>query len=335
MTNRKKFLKHLAATAAASFAAPWATLDSDHKKHALTSLSEIDGTPEEIARSEDYWRYVQQAYTVDRSTIYLNSAGVNPASRMVQESVKRYSDEINQVPSQMLGLGTEGILKPQIETVRQKLANVFGVHKEEIAIVRNATEGLVNCELGFELTAGDEVLASHQIYGSMANALERRVRVEGIKLTRLSLPVPAENEDEIVQLYEEKITPRTKLIMLDHMSNKGQLFPVKKIVNMARTYDVSVIVDGAQTFGHLDFKQQDLGCDYFATSLHKWLSAPLGTGMLYIKKDKINSIRSLFPGYRPRPDNIRKFEAIGTHPIGHYLAISDAIEFYRGIGAKR
>ena len=226
--------------------------------------------------------------------------------------------------------------EPQGGGVRQRLARTVACDAEEMALTRNASESLQICQFGFDLEPGDEVLTTDQDYPRMINTFKQRERREGIQLVQCSIPVPAEDPDEIVRIFEEHITPRTRLILMCHMINlTGQILPVKPVVQMARTYDIPVIVDGAHAFAHFDFTHADLDCDYYTTSLHKWLLAPHGTGMLYVRRDKIADLWPLMAAPEQMDDNIRKFEEIGTHPAANYLAIAEALTFHQGIGAAR
>lgn len=228
------------------------------------------------------------------------------------------------------------ILEPRREGVRQRLARMFEVDSEEIALTRNASESLQTCQLGIDLKAGDEVLTTDQDYGRMINTFKQRERREGIVLKQFSIPIPAENDDEIVELFRSNITPNTKMILMCHIINiTGQILPVKKVVQMAREYDIPVVVDGAHAFAHFSFKHADLDCDYYTTSLHKWLFAPHGTGMLYVRKEKIKDLWPLMAAAESQDEDIRKFEEIGTHPAANYLAIGEAITFHEGIGDER
>jgi isopenicillin-N epimerase len=228
------------------------------------------------------------------------------------------------------------VLDPQKEGVRQRLAVMFGVDTEEIAIVRNASEGLQICQQGIDLQPGDEVLTTTQDYPRMITTFKQRERRDGIKLRQFPIPIPAEDDDEIVRLFESNITRDTKLILMCHMINiTGQILPVKKVVEMARKYDIPVIVDGAHTFAHFDFDHSDLGCDFYATSLHKWLFAPHGTGMLFVRKDKVDSLWPLMAAPETLDSDIRKFEEFGTHPAANFIAIAEALTFHEAIGADR
>jgi len=300
---------------------------------ALAKAAEYRGSPADAAGDEAFWFEIQQAFTVDRSVVNLNNAGVSPSPSVVQAAQKRHLDFSSSMPPPV---ALWEILEPQRETVRLRLARTFGADGEEIALVRNASEGLQICQLGFDLRRGDEVLTSNQDYPRMITAFEQRSRREGIVLKQFSLPVPAEDDDEIVDLFRRNITPKTKLILVCHMINlTGQILPVKRVVELGRERGIPVIVDGAQSFAHVDFNHADLGCDYFATSLHKWLFAPHGTGMLYVKREKIRDLWPLMAAPPAMAEDIRKFEEIGTHPAAQNLAIAEALTFHEGIGAQR
>lgn len=296
------------------------------------TLTGYTGSPKEIAADEAFWREVQQAFTVDRSLINLNNGGVSPAPTAVQDAMKRYLDYSNLAPVYTMW----EILEPQREGVRQRIARDFGCDTEEIALTRNASESLQICQLGIDLEPGDEVLTTTHDYGRMITTFKQRERREGIKLVQFPLPVPAEDPDEIVRLFEENITPRTRMILMCHIVNiTGQIMPVKKVVQMARAKGIPVVVDGAHAYAHFEFKHEDLDCDYYGSSLHKWLLAPHGTGLMYVRKEKIASLWPLMASPERMDDDIRKFEEIGTHPAANYLAIADALTFHQGIGAKR
>ena len=298
---------------------------------ALSKIKSATGNPKEIARDETYWREIQQGYTADRGIVNLNNGGVSPSPAIVQEAMKRHLDFSNTSPAYSMWQ----ILEPQREPVRRRMARFFNCDPEEIALTRNASEGLQICQNGFDLKAGDEVLTTTQDYGRMISTFKQRECRDGIVMKQFKIPIPAENDREIVRLFEDNITPKTKLILMCHMINiTGQILPVKKVVNMARKYDIPVIVDGAHTFAHFDFNANDLDCDYYASSLHKWLCAPHGTGMLYVRKEKIADLWPLQAPGECGKDDIRKFEEIGTHPAANYLAIGDALTFHQGIGSK-
>ncbi len=299
---------------------------------ALQELGERSDPPDKIACDENLWFQVGQAFTVDRSIVNQNNGGVSPSPRIVQEAMKRHLDYSNTAPPYTMWQ----ILEPQREAVRERFARQFGCDTEEIAFTRNASESLQICLFGLDLQPGDEVLTTNQDYPRMVNTLKQRERREGIVLHQFSIPVPAEDPDEVVSRFERHITPRTKLILMCHMVNlTGQIMPVRRVVEMARAKGIPVIVDGAHALAHFDFTLADLDCDYYASSLHKWLFAPHGTGMLYVRRDKIGDLWPMMAAPESMDDNIRKFEEIGTHPAANYLAIAEALTFHQGIGPAR
>jgi selenocysteine lyase/cysteine desulfurase len=228
------------------------------------------------------------------------------------------------------------ILEPQCETVRTGLAEIFGCDREEIAITRNASESLEILLMGMDLKSGDEILTTTQDYPRMLTTLRQREAREGLVLKMIKVPIAPDHLDDITVEFEKAITPKTRIILISHVINiTGQIMPVKSICQLARSKGVEVIVDGAHSFAHFDFKQSDLACDYYGTSLHKWLFAPKGTGLLFVKRDKIEKIWPLMAAEKTQKDNIRKFEEVGTHPAAPRLAIGEAILFHNGIGAKR
>lgn len=325
MHSRRQFLN-------TAFAPLAVSLQPTALPRLFETLTGYTGSPKEIAADEAFWREVQQAFTVDRSLINLNNGGVSPAPTAVQDAMKRYLDYSNLAPVYTMW----EILEPQREGVRQRIARDFGCDTEEIALTRNASESLQICQLGIDLEPGDEVLTTTHDYGRMITTFKQRERREGIKLVQFPLPVPAEDPDEIVRLFEENITPRTRMILMCHIVNiTGQIMPVKKVVQMARAKGIPVVVDGAHAYAHFEFKHEDLDCDYYGSSLHKWLLAPHGTGLMYVRKEKIASLWPLMASPERMDDDIRKFEEIGTHPAANYLAIADALTFHQGIGAKR
>lgn len=330
-TTRRELFGALARSAAA--AALMATLDPEGTRRALAAVVSRPGSPEEMAADETYWFEIQQAFTVDRSVVNLNNGGVSPSPAVVQAAQKKHLDYSNTMPPPV---SLWQVLEPQRETVRARLARTFGCDSEEIALVRNASEGLQTCQFGFDLQRGDEVLTTNQDYPRMIATFEQRGRREGIVLKQFSIPVPAEDDDEVVERFRKNITPKTKLILMCHVVNlTGQILPVKKVVAMARERGIPVVVDGAHSFAHFGFKHEDLGCDYYATSLHKWLFAPHGTGMLYVRRDKIPGLWPLMAAPASLDGDIRKYEEIGTHPSAQNLAIAEALTFHEGIGIQR
>ena len=327
--TRRSFLR----TAAGAGAAAWVGL-SDQAINRVRAANKIAGArfPEDIAQDEDFWFHIQRAYAIDRSMINLNNGGVSPAPRSVMDAMRRYLEYTNYAPARSLWQQ----LDPGVESVRRGLARHFGCDAEEMAITRNASEALEIAILGTDLKPGDEVLTTNQDYGRMINTWKQREKREGIVLKQVSCPIAPDSLDALTGVFERNITPKTKVIMLCHITNlTGQIYPVRDICGMARERGIVTICDGAHAFAHFEFKHKDLGCDYYGTSLHKWLSAPIGTGFLYVRRERIKDHWPLMAAPDDKKDNIRKFEEIGTHPAANRLAIADALRFYEGLGPAR
>jgi selenocysteine lyase/cysteine desulfurase len=285
-----------------------------------------------FASDEDLWAWVREAYTVSPNIINLNNGGVAPQPKVVQDAHIRYYQYSNEAPSYYMWQ----ILDQGREPLREKLAGLCGCDKEEIAINRNSTEGLNTVIFGLNLKAGDEVVLSKQDYPNMINAWKQREKRDGVKLVWVDLPLPSENEDELASIYIKAFTDRTKVVMVTHLINWcGQIMPVRKVADAAHKRGIDVIADGAHTLAHFDFKVPDLGCDYFASSLHKWLSAPFGSGLLYIRKEKIKDVWALLSNNEPDGSDIRKFESLGTRSFASEMAIGAAVDFHDVMGSKR
>ena len=327
--QRREFLGSFALPAAAL--ASGVTLAPDALAHVATFAADAR-TPAEIARDEDAWLGVQQAFTVDRALLNLNNGGICPAPAVVQNAVKRYLDHAHTSPAYVLWR----LQEPQRDAVRAGLARVFGADPEEIAITRNASESLENVQQGLELERGDEVLTTTQDYPRMLTTWRQLERRRGIVLRTIQIPVPCDDPAEVVRRFAAALTPKTRVIHVCHVVNiTGQIMPVKELAALAHAHGCVLVVDGAHSFGHLDFKHADLGCDYYGTSLHKYLFAPHGTGMLFVRKEHIAKTWPLFAAEPKLDADIRKFEEIGTHALANVLAIADAIAFHEGIGAAR
>jgi selenocysteine lyase/cysteine desulfurase len=289
-------------------------------------------SPEQTATDEDFWAVIQQSFSVTRGIVNLNNGGVSPSPRIVTEAFVRYTWQQEDATAYTMWQ----ILEPQSETIRTGLAEIFGCDAEEIAITRNASESLEILLFGFDLKSGDEILTTTQDYGRMLTTLKQRELREGLKLNLIKVPIAPKDANDLATPFERAITPKTKMILMSHQINlTGQIMPVRKVCEMARSKDIETIIDGAHSFAQFDFKRDDLQCDYFGTSLHKWLYAPKGTGMLYVKKDKIPRIWALMASEDKNKNDIRKFEEIGTHSAAMRLAIGEAILFHNAIGGKR
>lgn len=281
---------------------------------------------------EEFWKLIRQSYTVSPSLMNLNNGGVSPHPRVVQEAVERYNRMSNEGPSYYMWR----ILDQGREPLRKRLAELAGCSADEIAIQRNSSESLETVIFGLPLKSGDEVVLSKQDYPNMINAWKQREKRDGIVLKWLNFDFPLEDPETIKQTYVAAFTPNTKVVHITHMINwNGQILPVRAIADEAHTRNIVVLVDGAHTFAHLDYRIPDLGCDYFGTSLHKWLGAPFGSGMLYVAKDKIGGIWPLLASPEPNSADIRKFEHLGTRSFAIEQAIAQAIDFHTMIGIQR
>lgn len=289
-------------------------------------------SPEAVAADEDFWAVIQQSFSITRGIINLNNGGVSPSPRIVTEAFVRYTWQQEDATAYTMWQ----ILEPQSETIRAGLAEIFGCDTEEIAITRNASESLETLLMGIDLKSGDEILTTTQDYPRMLTTLRQREMREGLKLNLIKIPIAPKDMNDLATPFERAITPRTKLIMVAHQINlTGQIMPVRKVCEMARARGIETIVDGAHAFAQFDFKRDDLQCDYYGTSLHKWLYAPKGTGLLYVKKDKIPKVWALMASEDRNRNDIRKYEEIGTHSAAMRLAIGEAIAFHNAIGGKR
>ena len=306
---------------------------ADSLLRAQSAVANVSSRPADtVARDEDFWFDVRHAFTVDRNMINLNNGGVSPSPKIVMDTEIRNLEIENLNPSYYMW----NVLDPGLETVRRRLAQSFGCDPEEMAITRNASESLEIVQLGMNLKAGDEVLTTNQDYPRMIATWQQRERRDGIVLKQVTFPVPPPSLDYLAGRIEENITAKTRVIHICHITNRtGQIFPVKKICQMGRSRGIEVVVDGAHAFAQFPFKQADLDCDYYGASLHKWLLAPIGTGMLYVRKNKIPTIWPMMAAPDSMKDNIRKFEEIGTHPASQRLAITEALNFSESIGLDR
>lgn len=326
MPNRRTFV---ASMLGASVSLP--SLRPDAFRHLLRAET-LAGPAPDAADDEVYWGEIQRAFDIDRTMVNLNNGGCSPAPTHVLEQMIRDIRFSNELPVDHMWR----VLEPRIESVRRDLAAEFGCDPEEMAITRNASEANETMIFGTDLQRGDEVIMTTQNYPRMQNAWVQRERREGIVLKRVKIETPVASTASFVGHIERAITPRTKVIEVMHISfQTGYIAPVREIVELARPRGIRVFVDGAHAFAHFPFTRDELGCDYYGTSLHKWLHAPIGTGFLYVRRDKIKSLWPLMAGGVDQEDNIRKYEEIGTHPAANHNAISVAIAFHRSIGAKR
>ena len=286
----------------------------------------------ELAKDEDFWTTMRKGYRLKPDYINLENGYYNFVPEQVLEKFIEHVREVNYQGSYYM----RTVQFENKKTMAAKLAAVAGCSPEELIITRNTTESLDMIIGGFKWNAGDEAVMAEQDYGAMRDMFSLVSKRYGVVNKVVSVPNHPESDDEIVNLYASAITEKTKLLMVCHMINiTGQILPVRKICDMAHSKGVEVMVDGAHAFGHFKFTIPELNCDYYGSSLHKWMSVPLGAGILYVQKDKIDSIWPLIASGEKKQGDISRLNHIGTHPVHTDLAIADALDFFNMIGMER
>jgi selenocysteine lyase/cysteine desulfurase len=288
---------------------------------------------ERLAQEDAFWAAIRAKYRLKPDYINLESGYYSMQATPVLEAFIAKVREINYHASYYL----RTTQVPDKAAIRDRLAGMAGCSPAELCITRNTTESIDTVVAGFDWKPGDEAVMAEQDYGHMLAQFRLMARRHGITNRVVSVPADPRTDEEIVRLYAGAITPRTRLLMVSHMINvTGQILPVRKIADMAHGRGVDVLVDGAHAFAHVDFRIADLGCDYYGASLHKWLGCPLGTGILYVRRDKIASLWPIYGDHRMTDDaDIMKLNHTGTHPVHTDLAITDAIAFHEMIGIRR
>ena len=287
---------------------------------------------QEVAEDEAFWAAIRGKYRLTPEYINLENGYYSMQAEPVLEAFIGHVRSINvQASRYMRTRQPDDKLR-----VRTRLAKMAGVSPEELIVTRNTTESLDTVINGYDWKPGDEAVMAEQDYGAMLDMFKLQARRHGIVNRIVSLPLDPQSDDEIVQLYANAITPRTRLLMVGHMVNiTGHILPVRAIADMAHARGVDVMCDGAHAFAQLDFTIPTLGCDYYGASLHKWLGTPLGAGILYVRQDKIASLWPIYADLGMADTDIRKLNHTGTHPVHTDLGIDDAIDFHERIGAAR
>lgn len=308
---------------------PTVSLLLDRVRQASELVEGIDAAS--AAKDEGYWKQIAEAFALDKRNLNLNSGWTSPSPRVVTEAYLRYRRHEDATAFTMWQT-----LEPQAETIREGLADLFGCSPDEIAITRNASESLQILLFGIDLRRGDEVIATTQDYPRMLTALRQRELREGPVLKLVKIPLHPKHPSEIVDAIGSAITPKTRLILVSHQINTtGQILPVREICELAHSKGIEAVVDGAHSFAQFEFKRDDLQCDFFGSSLHKWMYAPKGAGLLYVKRDKIPGVWPLMASDDKNRGDIRKFEEIGTQSSATRLSIGEALLFHDAIGPKR
>jgi selenocysteine lyase/cysteine desulfurase len=321
MTNRRSFIRQSAALLG-TFA-----LHQNISEAFPGSAPSPTDTPD-----DDFWRQIRQEFGASPTVINLNNGGVCPTPRATMDALNHYNRMCSEAPSYYMWR----ILDADREPLRENLAQLAGVTADEIAINRNATEALNTIIFGIPLQAGDEVVLSKYDYPNMINAWKQRAQRDQIRLVWVDLQLPSEDENYLTEAFTSKFTANTKLVHITHVINwNGQLLPAARIADAAHARGIEVLVDAAHSFALLDYKIPDLHCDYFGTSLHKWLCAPYGTGMMWIKKEKIGKIYPLLSNNEPQSTDIRKFESLGTRSFPTEMATGYSLDLHNLIGTGR
>lgn len=285
-----------------------------------------------INNEDELWKTVRSHYTLKDEYINLESGYYNIIPDPILDHFINHVRHVNIEGSYYM----RKALNKNKDRVTSELANLVGSTPDQIAITRNATESLDLVISGFPWKKGDEAIYAKQDYGTMKEMFEQISDRYGVVNKIISVPNHPKNDEEIVSLYESQITSKTKLIMVCHMINiTGQILPIKKICEMAHSYGVEVMVDGAHCVGHFDFSIDDFNCDYYGSSLHKWLATPLGAGLLYVNKNKTHRIWPLLANGNTDKSDIKRLNHIGTHPVHTDLAISNSIDYIKWIGMER
>ncbi|PIQ48835.1 MAG: aminotransferase [Cytophagales bacterium CG12_big_fil_rev_8_21_14_0_65_40_12] len=289
-------------------------------------------SPLQLASDEDFWAVIRADYKLKPDYINLENGYY---CFLPQPTLNHLIDHINEVNYQ----GSYYMRTVQWENkkkVAEKLASIVNCSTDELVITRNTTESLDTIIGGFPWQAGDEAIMARQDYGAMINMFRQVERRQGIKRVVIDVPMHPQSDEEVVAAYEAAITKNTKLLMVCHLVNiTGHILPIRKICDMAHAKGVEVMVDGAHAFAQIEVDMKALDCDYYGTSLHKWMSVPLGAGFLYVKKSKIAQIWPLFAEEDLKPDDIRRLNHTGTHPVYTDLAIANAIDYHNTIGLER
>ena len=327
MWKRRDFLRGCAAGIGLAASAPESALE----RILAAGRDTANLSPDEVATNEDFWFEVQQAFTEDRNYINLNNGTIQPGLRIVQDAVRRHTEFSGNAAWHSMA-----ILAKEIESCRKRLAFHLGCDSEELVICRGGTEAGQIPIMGLDLKRGDEVVITNQDYPRLLSAWKQRQKREGIVLKIVQLPSPPVPLDVFYRMVEEKLTPRTKLIHVCHLTHwTGQMAPVRHLAELAHARGIELLVDGAHGFMHIPFKLADLECDYYTASLHKWLMAPPGNGFVRIPRDRIPKIWPLTPPWTDEPNNIRRFEDVGTRTPANRVAIAEAITFNEGLGIER
>jgi len=322
--KKRTFLKGLA----------WAAAGIPFSANSMEKMTQrsADIDPNLLAEDESFWAAIRKGYNLKPDYINLENGYYNFVPQVLLDKYMGHIREVNLQGSYYM----RTVQFDNKKRMAEKLGTLLGCSADELVITRNTTESLDTIIAGFPWKAGDEAVMAEQDYGAMLDMFKQVAKRHGVVNKIVSIPNHPKSDEEIVELYANAITPNTKLLMVCHMVNiTGQILPIKKICEMAHSKGVDVLVDGAHAVAHIQYNIKDLGCDYYGASLHKWLSVPLGAGMLFVKKEKIKKIWPLIADSPKAEDDISRLNHTGTHPVATDLTISDSIDHYNMIGAAR
>ena len=298
----------------------------------IESIAAETSISTDLTTDEDFWAKIRKDYLLKEDYINLENGYYCMIPQPTLEKLVENMREVNYQASYYM----RTVQWDNKTKAADSLAEVAGCTSEELIVTRNTTESLDLVIGGFPWKKGDEAVMANQDYGAMRNMFIQVEKRHGIVRKLVDVPLHPSSDEEIVKVYEDAITPKTKLLMVCHMVNvTGHILPIRKICDMAHAKGVEVMVDGAHAFGHFEFAMKDLDCDYYGTSLHKWMSVPLGAGFLYIRKNKIDKIWPLLAHGKTEPGDIKRLNHIGTHPVHTDLTIMDAVDYHNAIGSKR
>ncbi len=285
--------------------------------------------PEGLARDEEFWRDVRTDYEKSEDFVQLEYGFYHPCNRAVLAA----EIEAMRVGQRRGSHYKRNEMTAEREAARADLARLAGANPEEVVLTRNATDALNIILHGLPLEAGDEIMHSDQDYPSTMEALEQRAQRDGLSLRAVTLGLDPASEEEVVARFAERITPQTRVLLITHAINfSGQVLPLKKLCALGRERGLHVVVDAAHSFAQIDFSCADVGCDYLAASLHKWLGAPLGTGLLYVRRERIARLAPLYGDTRLARTDVRKLEHFGNTPDSAHRGLREAIRWHEALG---
>ena len=325
--DRRDFFGALGATAG-TLLLPGAAVLAGEKAAGLSANADAGA----VASDEDFWTSIRLAFDVDRSIVNLNSGGYSNPPRVVTEVLRRRMSFAALARYHY----SMHVMNKSRETVRRKVARLARTDPEQTALVRNTTEAMCIVFHGTGLKKGDRVLASSLEYPGMVQALRQLAARGGVVIDRFRVPLPPKDMGEILESFRESLKPGTRMVLVSHMTfPNGQIMPVKEICRIARERGVLSVVDGAHSFAHVGPPPGEIGCDFYGSSFYKWLCAPMGVGMLWMRKEHVSRTWPLFYAEEPRGGDIRKFEHYGSHSIPAILGAAEAVSFHEAVGGER